>query len=105
MLDGLGRGVVADVHIGGCGRRLPTGEHDAGLGRIRPGAAEGEHGFIGHPPHQQPVDAVVEGLVAVVVAGLVQGLQPVDAAIGAGDVTIEAGGDVVDQGGLHDQGS
>ncbi len=77
-----------------------AGEYLAGLARIRP-VAEAAHDIVGAAAHQQAVDALVEALVAVVVAALGETVEPVDAAVGAGDETVQAGGDVVGQVRFH----
>ena len=91
---------VAQLDAFRCAFLRVAGEYLAGFARIRP-VAEAAHDIVGAAAHQQAVDALVEALVAVVVAALGETVEPVDAAVGAGDETVQAGGDVVGQVRFH----
>src|SRR5262249_54930658 len=54
---------------------------------------EAEHRVVGTAPDDEGVDGVEEGLIAVRLVERVHDRQPVDAAVAARDVAVEAGGD------------
>src|SRR5260370_28430849 len=67
-----------------------AGEDDPPLPAVRP-LREADHGVVGAAADHQRFDAREEAAIAVVIA--VKGIEPIEAAVGAGDEAIEADSD------------
>src|SRR5260370_41194976 len=77
-----------------------AGEDDPPLPAVRP-LREADHGVVGAAADHQRFDAPEEAAIAVGLA--VEGIEPIEAAVGAGDEAIEA--DSEEEGGLNRHGS
>lgn len=84
-----------EPHVVGFGRRRAPGENVVGLVRVGE-LVDGERELVGGPVHQGRVDRRVELRVAVVITAA-GGLQPIDLAVGLGDVPVQAHGNVEPQ--------
>ena len=101
FIQGLARRAVTTLHAGRRVLQRIAREDQAGLAGVGPVNAQAAHHVVGGAAHQQAIDALVEGFVAVILAGGLDAFQPVHGAIRAGDIAIQAGGNVVDQLWLH----
>src|SRR5260370_25278977 len=77
-----------------------AGEDDHPLTAVRP-LREADHGVVGAAADHQRFDAREEAAIAVVLA--VKGIEPIEAAVGAGDEALEADSD--EDGDLDGHGS